>query len=235
MVGRDRRRFRGGSCAPRNSIRSGASRRLRLFRFPRPFGGVDVPAGAAPSRPPGIQDRLLFLLAAAGPVTAQCRASADIWVDAWQMSDDELADRIQADQVDILVDLSGHSAGNRLRCSRASRRRSRSPLGAATGTGLPTIDYFFADPVTVPQAGRHLFAEEVYDLPAVITTDPLPDAQPTPLPMLRNGHVTFGVFNRIDKISDQALAVWSRLMPSCRTHGSSSRTARWTTRFCATA
>jgi predicted O-linked N-acetylglucosamine transferase (SPINDLY family) len=146
-------------------------------------------------------------------MTAQCRAATDVWVDAWQMSDDELSARIEADQVDILVDLSGHSAGNRLTVfARKPAPIQVTAWGSGTGTGVPTIDYFFADPVTVPETVRHLFAEQVYDLPAVITTDPLPGVQPTPLPMLRTGHVTFGVFNRIDKISDPALKVWSRLM-----------------------
>jgi len=146
-------------------------------------------------------------------ITAQCRDVADVWVDAWQMSDDELTARIQADQIDILVDLSGHSAGNRLTVfARKPAPIQVTAWGSGTGTGVPTIDYFFADPVTVPPEARHLFAEEVYDLPAVITTDPPQGVQPTPLPMLGTGHVTFGVFNRIDKISDPALKVWSRLM-----------------------
>ncbi|MGJ4947750.1 tetratricopeptide repeat protein [Bradyrhizobium sp. HKCCYLS20291] len=146
-------------------------------------------------------------------MTAQCRAAADVWVDAWQMSDEELTDRIEADGVDILVDLAGHSAGNRLPVfARKPAPVQVTAWGSGTGTGLPTMDYFFADPVTVPESVRHLFAEQVYDLPAVITTDPLQGWQPTPLPMLRNGYVTFGVFNRIDKISDPALALWSRLM-----------------------
>ncbi|MGJ4947753.1 tetratricopeptide repeat protein [Bradyrhizobium sp. HKCCYLS20291] len=153
-------------------------------------------------------------------VTEQCKAAADVWVDATQLSDDELADRIQADQVDVLVDLSGHSAGNRLTVfARKPAPVQVTAWGNATGTGLPTMDYFFADPVTVPQAVRPLFAEQVYDLPALITTDPLPDAKPTPLPMLHKGHVTFGVFNRIDKISDQVLDVWAALLravPSAR-------------------
>jgi len=55
-------------------------------------------------------------------------------------------------------------------------------------------------------------AEKVYDLPALITIDQPPQIPPSPLPMLRNGHVTFGMFNRTDKISDPALALWSRLM-----------------------
>ncbi|MGJ5178141.1 tetratricopeptide repeat protein [Bradyrhizobium oligotrophicum] len=146
-------------------------------------------------------------------VTEQCKAAADGWVDAWELTDEELVARIRADQVDILVDLSGHSAGNRLTLfARKPAPVQVTAWGNATGTGLPTIDYFFADPVTVPQAVRPLFAEEVYDLPALITTDPLPGAQPTPLPMLRNRYVTFGVFNRIDKISDQVLGVWSALL-----------------------
>src|SRR4029079_18383750 len=81
-----------------------------------------------------------------------------------------------------------------------------------TGTGLQTMDYFLADPVTIPEDVRHMFAERVYDLPALIMTQPVAGVQPSPLPMLRNGLVTFGVFNMIDKISDQALAVWSKLL-----------------------
>ena len=63
-----------------------------------------------------------------------------------------------------------------------------------------------------PETVRHLFAEKIFDLPCVITTETLPDLKPSELPMLRNGYATFGVFNRIDKISDGALAVWSKLL-----------------------
>jgi predicted O-linked N-acetylglucosamine transferase (SPINDLY family) len=66
--------------------------------------------------------------------------------------------------------------------------------------------------VIVPEHVRHLFAERVYDLPSVITIEPVSDTRASALPMLRNGFVTFGVFNRIDKISDEVMAVWSRLM-----------------------
>ncbi len=146
-------------------------------------------------------------------VTAVFQSLADVWVDAVGLSDGELADRIEADGVDVLVDLSGHTAGNRL-CVFA---RKPAPVqvtawGHATGTGLATMDYFFADPVTVPRDVRHLFAERVHDLPSLITVEPLSDARPSALPMLRNGFVTFGVFNRVDKISDEVLAVWSTLL-----------------------
>jgi predicted O-linked N-acetylglucosamine transferase (SPINDLY family) len=146
-------------------------------------------------------------------VTEECQSLADHWVDAWQFSDDELADRIQSDGVDIRVDLSGHTGGNRLTVfAQKPAPIQVTALGNGTGTGLQTMDYLLADPVSVPEAVRHLFAEKVYDLPCVITTERLPELRSSALPMIRNGYVTFGVFNRIDKISEDALIVWSELL-----------------------
>lgn len=148
-------------------------------------------------------------------VTDEFRALADRWVDATTLTDDALADRIQADNVDILVDLSGHSSGNRLRVfARKPAPIQVSAWGNPTGTGLQTIDYVLADPISIPQSARHLFAEKIHDLPCMLTADPMPGLHRPELPMLRNGYVTFGVFNRIDKISDEALAVWVRLLES---------------------
>ncbi|WP_439356721.1 O-linked N-acetylglucosamine transferase family protein [Bradyrhizobium sp. DASA03007] len=146
-------------------------------------------------------------------MTAEFKSLADIWVDAWQLSDDELADRIQADNVDILIDVSGHSTGNRLPVfARKPAPIQVTGFGHATGTGLQTMDYVLADPLFIPQSARHLLAEKVHDLPCLITTDPILDVPPSELPMLRNGYVTFGVFNRIYKISDQAIRVWAKVM-----------------------
>ncbi|WP_164935735.1 tetratricopeptide repeat protein [Bradyrhizobium guangzhouense] len=145
--------------------------------------------------------------------TAAFKSMADVWVDAWGLSDDEFADRIQADNVDILIDVSGHTTGNRL----AVFARKPAPIqatgfGHATGTGIPTMDYVLADPIFIPPSVRHLFAEKIYDLPCLITMEPVTNLNPGELPMLRNGYVTFGVFNRIYKISDDAIRVWSRIM-----------------------
>jgi predicted O-linked N-acetylglucosamine transferase (SPINDLY family) len=146
-------------------------------------------------------------------MTAKFKSMADVWVDAWQLSDDELADRIQADGIDILIDVSGHTTGNRLPVfARKPAPIQVTGFGHATGTGLQTMDYVLADPVFIPPSIRHLFAEKVHDLPCLITTDPILDVPPSELPMLRNGYVTFGVFNRIYKISDEAIRVWSKLM-----------------------
>ncbi|MBR0720807.1 tetratricopeptide repeat protein [Bradyrhizobium manausense] len=147
-------------------------------------------------------------------MTDEFRSFADRWVDAVSLTDDELADRIEADRVDILVDLSGHSSGNRLGAfARKPAPIQVSAWGAPTGTGLKTMDYVFADPVAIPEAARPEFAEKIHDLPCMLTmSEPAPGLYRPDLPMLRNGYVTFGSFNRIDKISKEVLPAWSRLL-----------------------
>jgi predicted O-linked N-acetylglucosamine transferase (SPINDLY family) len=147
-------------------------------------------------------------------ITKEFRRAADRWRDAAQMSDDELCAQIQADQIDILVDLSGHSKGHRL----AAFARKPAPIqvtawGYATGTGLQNVDYLFSDPVVCPSDVRHLFAETIVDLPCCISIDSLPDqVQPSPPPVLSKGHLTFGVFNRATKISADAASLWAQIL-----------------------
>jgi predicted O-linked N-acetylglucosamine transferase (SPINDLY family) len=147
-------------------------------------------------------------------VTKDFQRVADRWIDAVQLSDEELAARVRVDNVDILIDLSGHSGGNRLGVfARKPAPVQVTAWGHGTGTGLPTIDYLFSDPVTIPEEMRPLYAEKICDLPCVIMSAlppiELPRGEP---PVLTNGFVTFGVFNRITKISDDALGVWARVM-----------------------
>jgi predicted O-linked N-acetylglucosamine transferase (SPINDLY family)/TolA-binding protein len=146
--------------------------------------------------------------------TEQFRAMSDRWHDASQWSDDQLAARIRDDKIDILIDLAGHTGGNRL----GVFARKPAPIqvhgwGAVTPPGLETLDYVFADPVSIPRAVRHLFCETIYDLPCILTIEPLPaGVTHAETPALANGYVTFGVFNRISKITDVAAAVWSRIL-----------------------
>jgi len=147
-------------------------------------------------------------------ITRDFERVADRWIEASQLSDEILAERVRVDKVDILIDLSGHSGGNRLGVfARKPAPVQVTAWGHATGTGLPTIDYLFSDPVTIPEEMRPFYVEKIYDLPCVIMSAlppiELPRGEP---PILTNGHVTFGVFNRITKISDDALAVWARVL-----------------------
>jgi predicted O-linked N-acetylglucosamine transferase (SPINDLY family) len=69
--------------------------------------------------------------------------------------------------------------------------------------------------VAIPAAFRHLFAETIYDLPClVIIEPPSPELRAPEPPILSKGHMTYGVFNRIDKISDEAVGVWARILQS---------------------
>jgi predicted O-linked N-acetylglucosamine transferase (SPINDLY family) len=148
-------------------------------------------------------------------ITDEFRQIADRWHDASQWSDDRLSDQIRQDGIDILIDLSGFTAGARLNviaCKPA-------PIvvhgwGHGTPPGMPTIDYVFSDPVSIPPAARHLFTEKLYDLPCATTLDPLPADVPVApnLPAITNGFMTFGAFNRVSKISDAAAEVWARIL-----------------------
>jgi len=148
-------------------------------------------------------------------VTESFRHVADRWRDVLQWSDDRLVDCIRADKVDILIDLSGHTDGNRLRAF----ARKPAPIqvtawgGQATGTGLPAIDYLLSDPVSLPAEIRHLVTEKICDLPcAIIIEPPQAELRATEPPVTSNGYVTYGVFSRVSRLSNAAIAVWSRIL-----------------------
>jgi predicted O-linked N-acetylglucosamine transferase (SPINDLY family) len=149
-------------------------------------------------------------------VTLSFRKAADRWRNVTQWSDDQLVDSIRADKVDILIDLAGHSDGNRLRVfARKPAPVQLTAWGHATGTGLPTIDYLFSDPVAIPADVRGLYAEKIYDLPCLAIIEP-PSAEfrSAESPVDSNGYLTYGVFNRVSKISDPVVAVWARILRS---------------------
>jgi predicted O-linked N-acetylglucosamine transferase (SPINDLY family) len=149
-------------------------------------------------------------------MTSSFRRVADRWRDVQQWSDDQLADGIRADRVDILVDLSGHTRGNRLRTfARKPAPVQVTAWGDATGTGLPTMDYLFSDPVRSPVGERHHFAEQIYDLPCALIIEPPQAALRAPEPpVIANGYVTYGAFTRASRLSNAVLDVWARILRS---------------------
>lgn len=130
------------------------------------------------------------------------------------LTDEDLAARIRADRVDVLVDLSGHTSGNRLLVfARRPAPVQVSGWGHGGGTGLPMIDALFADPVAIPREVRHLYPETVWDLPAHIPFQAPPfSPEVAPLPALANGFVTFGSLNRYTKVTPEVEEVWTRIL-----------------------
>ena len=125
-----------------------------------------------------------------------------------------LAERIRADGIDILVDLAGHTTGEAyLAFARKPAPIQVSWLGVLSTTGMATMDYFLGD-AQVPCPGtEHLFSETVYRLPrAFCCYYPGTDAAVAPAPCLERGDVTFGCFNSPRKITREVVKLWSAIL-----------------------
>ncbi len=148
---------------------------------------------------------------ASDEVSARLRAHASAWVDAGALTDDELAARIQADGVDLLVDLAGHTAGSRVGVfARRAAALQISYLGYPTTTGLPAMDLRLTDAIIDPPYEPDTGHEGLLRLPGGMFCY-RPDALPEigPLPASRKGHITFGSFNNLAKLSPKTLALWA--------------------------
>jgi protein O-GlcNAc transferase len=149
-------------------------------------------------------------------VTERLRVSADDWRDIWQLTDDALIELIGADGIDVLVDLSGHTAFNRLAVfARRAAPVQISYLGYPASTGLATMDYRITDAVTDPPGpadGWH--CERLLRLPDTQWCfRPFGEpAAPGPLPARAAGFVTFGSFNNLTKASDTLLNCWVQIL-----------------------
>ena len=143
------------------------------------------------------------------------RALADRWTVAAAMPDALLDARIRADGVDILFDLSGHTAHNRLGVfARRPAPLQITWIGYPGSTGLTAMDYRLTDQVIAPP-GRfdHLFTERLAYLPFMTVFDQpreLPEVDPAPC--LGTGQLTFGSFNRLNKLGDRSLKLWARVI-----------------------
>jgi protein O-GlcNAc transferase len=149
-------------------------------------------------------------------VSTRLHTLFDGWRNIAGLNDDEAADCIEADAVDILVDLSGHSSYNRLLVfARKPAPIQVTWMGHPATTGLSAIDYRLTDTVQDGEASDALHTESLWRLPRVSATYRLADKLPpvrARAPFEDNGYVTFGVMNRFEKISDAALQCWSRIL-----------------------
>ncbi|MBU1237818.1 MAG: tetratricopeptide repeat protein [Gammaproteobacteria bacterium] len=148
-------------------------------------------------------------------VTGSLRRYFDHWHAIANLPDAELAASIGADEIDILIDLAGHTAhGRLLTFARKPAPVQASWIGYPGTTGLRAMDYFFADRYLLPP-GRfdHQFTEKIVRLPANTPFLPQLDApEVNALPALANGYLTFGSFNRPNKLNREAIAIWATLL-----------------------
>jgi len=140
-------------------------------------------------------------------------------VEGWRVvlgrTDYEIAAQVQADEIDILVDLTGHTAHNRL----VTFGLKPAPvqvtyLGYPTGTGLPTMDYLLTDAIVDRPEDEACYVEKLVRLDGCFSCwrpwESVPE--PSPSPAARNGYVTFGSAHAIMKLNPLVLKLWADLL-----------------------
>ena len=131
------------------------------------------------------------------------------------MSDEALAEQIRADGIDILVDLAGHTKGNRLLVfARKPAPVSVSWLGYGYTTGVSAIDYLLTDEASAPAGSEHLFAEAPWRLatPGYVYRPAEGMGEVSPLPALQHGQVTLGTLTRSVRINHRVVRVWAEIL-----------------------
>ncbi|KAJ6791412.1 putative UDP-N-acetylglucosamine--peptide N-acetylglucosaminyltransferase SPINDLY [Iris pallida] len=138
-----------------------------------------------------------------------------LWRDIYGIDEKKVASIVREDKVDILVELTGHTANNKLgmmACRPAPVQVTW--IGYPNTTGLPSIDYRITDSLADPLEAKQKHVEELVRLPdCFLCYTPSPEAGPVcPTPALSNGFITFGSFNNLAKITPKVLQVWARIL-----------------------
>jgi predicted O-linked N-acetylglucosamine transferase (SPINDLY family) len=152
----------------------------------------------------------------ADAVTARLRAQSDGWRDVAPLSDEALARLIREDGIDVLVDLSGHTAHNRLLTfARKPAPVQMTWLGYLNTTGLGAMDYRITDARACPPGPLDtLHSEALVRLPDSQWCYRAPAKSPeiAALPASAGKRITFGALTNLAKISAATIEVWSRLL-----------------------
>ena len=132
----------------------------------------------------------------------------------WELNQSELTEKITKDQIDILVDLTGHTANNRLSVfARKPCPIQVSWLGYFNTTGLRAIDYRLADAQSIPEGMERYFVERIVRLPRTCNCYvPTHQTPVTRAPSERLSHVTFGCFNNPAKITPGVVSCFAQIM-----------------------
>ncbi len=141
--------------------------------------------------------------------------SADVFRDVSALDDETLARRIRDDGIDILIDLDGHTKGNRLPVFGLRPAPVQATfLDYVDTSGLDAMDFIIADEYLIPPEFEKHYTEEVIRLAgdALCYSPPDYELPPSKPPAVKNGHITFGCFNTAHKISTETIALWSRVM-----------------------
>ena len=148
-------------------------------------------------------------------VTARFKPMANVWRETADLNDEQLAEQIRQDRIDILVELTGHMAGNRL----LTFARKPAPVqvaypGYPNTTGLSTMDYCLTDADRDPPGSEEFYTEKLIRLPVTSQcyepTDQ--DLEVGPPPYERAGFVTFASLNKAIKVNPTVVRAWAGIL-----------------------
>ncbi len=149
-------------------------------------------------------------------LSRRIRACCQAWHCIEGMDDAAAAARVHADGIDILIDLAGHTANNRLPLfAWRPAPLQISWLGYCASTGMAEIDHVLTDPWIAPPGTEAQYVEHLWRLPETFLcfTPPTLAVEVGPLPALTDGAgITFGSFNNLSKINPSVIALWSRVL-----------------------
>ncbi len=148
-------------------------------------------------------------------VTTRLRAAAASWRNVVGLSDQRLAEQIRNDRIDVLFDMAGHTAHNRL----LAFARKPAPvqitwMGYSGTTGLAAMDYILANRYVIPPRSGPYYRERVLRMPHDYLCFEPPDDAPavSPLPATESGCPTFAAFHNPAKITPQVVEAWARIL-----------------------
>jgi len=142
------------------------------------------------------------------------------WVESTTLNDTQLAKRIDADQIDVLLDLAGHTGQQRMSLfGKRAAPVQATYLGYPGSTGVPNMDWVLGDAVVTPPGSESLCSERIARLPgAVFCYAPEVDyAYPVYADAVAQRPLTFGSFNNVPKLTPHTLALWAQILAALPT------------------
>ncbi len=181
-----------------------------------PVGWLTLPAIEHLSRE-GFEVVAFSLTDREDPLARRFRARADQWVSFEPGAKDHLIlERLRAEALDILIDLSGHGQGGKVRLlrHRAAPVQVKWVGSQSASSGVPNMDWMLTDRWETPEGFEPHYTERLLRMPDGYCCYAAPDRAPAvaPLPALRNGYLTFGCYNNLAKVTPAVLAAWARIL-----------------------
>ena len=144
------------------------------------------------------------------------------WININEVKDSEAANFIKEQQIDILIDLSGHSNKNRLNIF----AHKAAPIqitwcGYLNSTGIREIDYIIGDPHVTPEQDQFKYTEKILQMPKIWNCFSKPNYSDVKIiketPYVKNKYITFGSFNQLNKINEDVMKLWSKIILNIKT------------------